>query len=211
MVCAITLLDTRYQILGIIYISFYKQFNAMSLIKSKIKYLLPSIRHPAFRKGFTLVELLVAITIFGVITTIVVVNFRTGQKQDFLDLSADKLVNNIKRAQTAAITGELVGGEVPAGGFGLHFASGENFYIYFADEDMSHNYNGDLILAEYNLEQNVLLDSDLDIVFDPPLPTVYFDGLTTKNEEEIVLKSTDESITLKKIIINSVSGRIDIE
>lgn len=162
------------------------------------------------KRGFTLIELLVTMAIFGVITTIVVVNFRAGQKQDFLNLSADEIVSNIKKVQTAAITGELIEGEIPAGGFGLHFEEDANSYIYFAD-DGNHSYTNDTILQEYFLEKNVFIDSNLDIVFDPPRPTVYFNGFTTENKKEIILKSTDTDISSKKIIINAVSGRIDIE
>jgi len=149
----------------------------MKFIKSKIKYLLSSIQKSVSRNGFTLIELLVSITIFGLISTMVVVNFRGGQKQDFLNLSADEIVSNIKKAQTAAVTGELINGEVPAGGFGLHFEKDADSYVYFAD-DGTHIYNGDLILQEYSLQESVYIDTSIDIVFDPPRPTVYFNNDT---------------------------------
>lgn len=114
------------------------------------------------RKGFTLIELLVTVGIFGVVTGLVMVNFRVGQQGDELRIASRLVESRIRRAQTAAIAGETIfickGGTddlkvCPTGdsaecaggtcrkdlprGYGLHFAPGTDAssMIYFADTD----------------------------------------------------------------------------
>ncbi|MDD5043128.1 MAG: prepilin-type N-terminal cleavage/methylation domain-containing protein [Patescibacteria group bacterium] len=165
------------------------------------------------RSGFTLVELLVSITIFALMTMFVVVNFRAGQKQDFLNLGAEEISNNLKKAQTAAVAGELIEGVVPKGGYGLYFASDSTSYLYFADLDGNFNYTAvDGVIAEYPLPKGVVINSEnLSVVFDPPRPKIYFNGSDIEAESEVMIKHQDLPEAVKKIIINSVSGKIDLE
>ena len=58
--------------------------------------------------GFTLVELLVSISIIGVITGMMMANFRGGQQSAEVRLAADILVGQIRSVQTSALTGRLV-------------------------------------------------------------------------------------------------------
>ncbi len=66
------------------------------------------MRRFSFSKGFTLVELLVSISIIGVITGMMMANFRGGQKSSELRLASDLLVNQIRSVQTSAFSGRLV-------------------------------------------------------------------------------------------------------
>lgn len=59
-------------------------------------------------KGFTLVELLVSISIIGVITGMMMANFRGGQQSAEVRLASDILVGQIRSVQTSALTGRLV-------------------------------------------------------------------------------------------------------
>jgi len=103
------------------------------------------------RFGFTLVEMLVSLAIFGVITGFVMANLRVGGQGDELRISSQLVASAIRRVQTMAVagqtvyfcrqTGELVGSklcptgqdaecpegtcakEIPPGGFGVHFST----------------------------------------------------------------------------------------
>ena len=59
-------------------------------------------------KGFTLVELLVSISIIGVITGLMMANFRGGQQSAEVRLAADILVGQIRSVQTSSLSGRLV-------------------------------------------------------------------------------------------------------
>lgn len=59
-------------------------------------------------KGFTLVELLVSISIIGVLTGLMMANFRGGQQSAEVRLATDILVGQIRSVQTSALSGRLV-------------------------------------------------------------------------------------------------------
>lgn len=95
------------------------------------------------RGGYSLLELIITISIFVIISTIVMNNFRQGQKIDDLRTGAVELVSNFREVQTLGMSGQVVnvcnGGDnnldscttdvdcpnggtcglVPVGGFGI--------------------------------------------------------------------------------------------
>lgn len=100
--------------------------------------------------GFTLTELLISITIFVILATVVLANFRTGGYSDDLRATADEMVANIRRVQNLAVAGALVhydadgrdikAGEtaptadsIPPGGYGISVLWVGNEYTAFAD------------------------------------------------------------------------------
>ncbi|KPJ85501.1 hypothetical protein AMJ57_02870 [Parcubacteria bacterium SG8_24] len=59
-------------------------------------------------KGFTLVEMLVSMAIFSVITAFAVANFRAGQQGDELRISTQLVASTIRHAQTLAMAGQTL-------------------------------------------------------------------------------------------------------
>jgi prepilin-type N-terminal cleavage/methylation domain-containing protein len=125
--------------------------------------------------GFTLVELLVSISIIGVITGMMMANFRGGQQSAEVRLATDILVTQIRAVQTSALTGRLVsvcsGGSrdldvcepkdptvicsggvcqkrVPSG-YGIRFTSiSPTVYTLFYDTDADRRYDAGEELAD---------------------------------------------------------------
>src|SRR5690349_15319328 len=60
------------------------------------------------RAGFTLVELLVSISIIGVLTGLMLANFRGGQQAAEVRLASDIVVSQIRSMQTSSLSGRLV-------------------------------------------------------------------------------------------------------
>lgn len=60
------------------------------------------------RRGFTMIEMLISLSIFAVVTAFVTANFRAGRQSDELRLSTQLLATAIRRAQTMAISGQTV-------------------------------------------------------------------------------------------------------
>ncbi len=58
-------------------------------------------------KAFTLVEMLVAITIIGLLTTISVVQFQSGRQDDALRLAAMRVADVLRASQSAALSGSI--------------------------------------------------------------------------------------------------------
>lgn len=107
------------------------------------------------QKGFSFIELAVVLTIFGVLSGVVLFRFSDFSAAVSLNNLARDIALEIKDAQTSAISGKTAGGAaVPA--YGIHFSiSGARAtdsaktinpsrqrFNYFADENNSATYNG---------------------------------------------------------------------
>lgn len=135
-------------------------------------------------KGFTLVELLISISIIGVMTGMMLANFRSGQQSTELRLASDILVDQIRSVQTSSLSGRLVsvcsGGandlkvcepktpavNCPGGtcqkrvptGYGIRFttASANSYTIFYdADGDLQFDTGEDLASVPY-ISSNVV-------------------------------------------------------
>src|SRR3989344_8609875 len=119
----------------------------------KIKLSAFSFQLLAFRAGFTLIELIVSMAIFGTIATLVVANLRGGTQRSELTLGATTVAEAIREAATRTNAGELVGmcvggsmngracpgtgcgagsncvNTLPLGGFGVHVSQNSTDYI----------------------------------------------------------------------------------
>ncbi|MBI4121986.1 MAG: prepilin-type N-terminal cleavage/methylation domain-containing protein [Parcubacteria group bacterium] len=73
-------------------------------------------------RGFTLVELLVAIAIFGLLTAAVTANLRGSGPSRQLQEQSGNVVSLLRQAQVQAIAGQPFNGTVPVGGYGVHVA-----------------------------------------------------------------------------------------
>ena len=126
--------------------------------------------------GFTLIDLMISIGIFGVITTMVMVNYRAGTRNDTVRQSASISASILKRAQTMTLTGALTAGAFPQGGYGVRFDEVDNnTMILFADIDGNFAYTlaTDTVIESINLPGNAVFEANedagstgaLDVVF----------------------------------------------
>lgn len=65
-------------------------------------------KYPAGRTGFTLLEMIISLGIFAVITGFVVANYRGGRLGDELNVAQQLTAVAVRRAQTAAVSGTSV-------------------------------------------------------------------------------------------------------
>ena len=63
--------------------------------------------------GFTLMELMVAVSIMSLLTTFVVANYSSNEKERNLRQEAGKVLWSIEQAQNMSLTGEVFGGFIP--------------------------------------------------------------------------------------------------
>src|SRR5438105_3633871 len=64
--------------------------------------------------GFTLIELIVVISIMAILTLITVANFRQGEKQKRVGLASDTVISSLRDAQTYALAGKNTNNSNPA-------------------------------------------------------------------------------------------------
>jgi len=130
-------------------------------------------------KGFTLIELLVSIFIIVLISGIILANYRVSGQQFALQRSANKLAQDIRRAQQMAM-GAAEHAGCPAGykyGYGIYLTtSANNQYILFADCDNWKDYDSgegvETIKLETGVKIKTLSGNPLTITFTPPDPTI---------------------------------------
>lgn len=131
------------------------------------------------RKGFTLIELLVVMAIIVIISGLSLVNWRGGEKQYALLRAANKLSQDLRRAEEMAMSSREFQGQIPKGGYGVYFKEQEkDHYILFADLNGNYSYDpgSDGLIEDVKIEKDIqisqLSSSPLTITFTPPDPIV---------------------------------------
>lgn len=110
------------------------------------------------KSGFTMVELAVTMSIFAVLTGVVLANYRTfSNNADFLNV-ADSIALSLREAQIYGVgsKGASPGCGTPSSAFncayGVVFNAGDNFYKIFVDTNEDSIYtSADYILETVNL------------------------------------------------------------
>lgn len=118
----------------------------------------------------TLTELLVVIAIIVIISTIMVLNFRVGERGGELVRSAQLVVQGIRKAQNMALGSKEVenpagGWEVPVGGYGVDLSKTDNdYYVIFADFNGNNGRDSGEDIETVELEEGIIIDY---IFYDP--------------------------------------------
>lgn len=103
--------------------------------KNKMKIFFKKINHNLFKskEAFSLIELVVSLSIIAMITVLFMANYRTGNKRTDLIMTAQKIVADIHMAQNNALGLVKYNDMVPAGGWGVAFDKTKKDYTIFAD------------------------------------------------------------------------------
>ena len=91
------------------------------------------------QSGFTLIELIVVITIFAALTSVVLFNFSGFDESIKLQNLAQQIALQIRRAQTAGSQGEVPVVSTPVNWkptYGIYFESQSQMFTYFVDNDL---------------------------------------------------------------------------
>lgn len=142
--------------------------------------------------GFTIIELLVVIVIITIISGVVVVNFRKGERGNKLQRSAQQVVQSIRKAQNMALSSVEVRDNIYYY-YGVYFnINTPNYFYIFAGENKVYNPD-DKVGPAVELEDGVIIDSvkpnlngKLNITFVPPYSFVEFNPTT--DEATITIK-----------------------
>lgn len=173
------------------------------------------------KNGFTLIELIVSVSIISMVTGVFLANYSSANRRSDLTMTAQKMVADIRLAQNYALGLARYGlkdsGTVPLGGWGVHVdlldpVYGNNKYIIFADDNGNGVYDTDENKVEFGsqvtvLPTNIVIESltvgtKADITFLPPDPITTITGsVTTHRQIDIVLKDTKTN-SIKTLRVN---------
>ncbi|MDD5146246.1 MAG: type II secretion system protein [Candidatus Pacebacteria bacterium] len=179
--------------------------------------------------GFTILELLVTITVMAILSAVVLAMTAQEEKLTLLKKTAYLVAQDIREMQNLAMSGQgrNCGSNITQV-FGIHFdKSGPNWnqsYVLFADCNGNDLYKSspdkDIIIRQVTLkpELNVAdisllagnLGSTLDVTFRPPDPIISVNTATSGQETIITLGLKSNPSKTKVIRINTV-GRVQVE
>ena len=133
--------------------------------------------------GFSMIELLVVISVIGLIFALSLVSYRSGQKKYVLTQTVQQLISDIRKAQNMALSGYDISGQY--NGYGLYIKKGESSYIIYGNKNIDPNYQpNDDIIETISLSNGVSVKSvssasdKLHIFFEPPQPITYLNGVS---------------------------------
>lgn len=184
--------------------------NKMS--KKEKNKLIKEKRRLLFQAGFTLAEMLVIMFIISLLSTLILANYRGGQRQYALNDATKKLLSDLRKAQNMAISGSG-----NSKGYGISAVSSSTSYIIFGDNNGNFRYESgtDVVLETISLPLGIkilsvspLLGGRLSVVFAPPAPTTFINAQSTLGLSATFTLQTDDG-SLTKTITTTTAGLIN--
>jgi prepilin-type N-terminal cleavage/methylation domain-containing protein len=182
------------------------------------------------KKGFTLIELIVTIGIIVFMSAFILANYRRAGDKTDLRAAAQKLMNDVKSAQSNALGLKKFNGNSPGGGWGVRFHMEDSSYIIFSDYLAAGDYgwytDSNEKYQEINFNNNIKIKGKprldgtqrnyLYVVFEPPDPKVHINGsnppngIQQSNANEAVVTLENRRGDTIDIKIN-IFGLVDIQ
>lgn len=152
------------------------------------------------QNGFLLIELMIVITIIGILSTVVILNFRSGGTRSALRQVTQQVVSDIRRAQSLAVSSTRAQSKTTCG-FGIYYVDPGVYGIYNGPDSQvvdcsaeNKNYEvgrDDVFVGISVLDNNIEFISPFpDIFFEPPDPKTYInnDSSVSASPGQIVLR-----------------------
>lgn len=184
------------------------------------------------RRGFSLLELIVVIGIFIVMSGMLLANFRRSRFGDVTRIAALRFASDVQRMQSNALSGASEDGGAAA--YGVHVdTANSRRYILFGDRvrcgpdangkevcasngtyDAGANPAEELVNGVVPLANGVRIDrmtpdaDVIDVLFRPPRGTV---AVTPDAVEVRIVFAHDAVSETRSVTINRISGRVDTE
>lgn len=155
-------------------------------------------------RGFTIIEILVSLGIMALLTSLLLLYSRTGEKQIMLFKEQAGLVSAVLRAKSLSI--QTFSEQAPACGYGIRFNLADNNFVLYKDsapncEEANRSYDPGEELETHDLPADLQFTQlDLtDVVFVPPDPKTFLDQDPSKKEALVRIGTADGTaeITVK--------------
>lgn len=179
--------------------------------------------------GFTVIEVLVSLSIIVVLSIVSLANFHSYKSQGDLSMAAHKLVSDIRQVQGYALSLKEYApiSDCPDGGWGLYAEESGTSYVLFADSDSDDIYNAvNETYNTINLPDGIFMreflgnggampggpNTEVHITYEPPDPVIMLCRGTVNctqdyNDIEIILENSNGDTI--SVIVNIV-GLVDV-
>ena len=177
----------------------------------KILYPIPYTLNPK-SAGYTLVEVLVAISVTVLLSSILIIYNHSGESQIALFKEQAKIIGILLKAKGLAVqTYSSSGGDGAVCGYGVHFDAVNGVYLIFTDlaepcSSSDNKYSGsneDFEKHKIDSSLNFLSLGLVDLLFIPPDPAVIIDGNADKKGSFEIAISSKSGGSEKKIKVNN--------
>lgn len=173
------------------------------------------------KDGFTLVEVLTAFFIVGVLSAVILLNYRTGQEQASLTRAAAVFESGIRKAQDLAVNSADFSGAIPCG-YGLNYRDNKTYRIYVGQlggavncQSSNHNYQSGI---DSTFEDSKIIDPGVvfknsfsDIFFEPPDPTTYINNNKSAGVSVTIQLCLEKDLNICRNLTIDTAGRISIQ
>jgi len=144
-------------------------------------------------QGYTLVELLVVLGVTALLSGLLLIYSREGERVSIIMRTRAQVVSDINWAKNLAITSQAWNGQKTCG-YGVYFDVNNNRYIIFADlssdcgssthiRGQADTEDVEIIGVPQKFQKFNLFSSNVgQIFFLPPNPTIYFDDIPAEND-----------------------------
>lgn len=149
--------------------------------------------------GFTLIEIVVTLSIIAVIFAIASTSFNRVNSESNLRAAAEALTSDLRAAALSALNSEQFQLQTPAG-WGIYIDGVNESYTIFADVDADKAYDTNEKFKTVNLGRNITN------------PAVYFEAVGIPNDQGAVLFSDATAQPYyKTTLITNLTGDLQIE
>lgn len=180
------------------------------------------------KNGFTLIELVVVTFIIGLMTALLLTNYKQGEKEFALTRSAYLISQGMAKTQEMSVSAKEFscpgGATVPEGGYGVMFFNALSFtdkFMIFADCDENRSSGTGENVEMISLESGVRLkefyvdevknDLGTTVTFVPPDPDVcIYMSCEDYNSTRIIISLESDPAKTRTITLNK-AGLIEIE
>lgn len=170
-------------------------------------------------KGFTIIEMVIVITIVGVIAAIGFISFARPQDQFDLQNAESILSSDIRRVITWAQSGKTCCNDTLPEGYGIVFTQNSAVYRVFADNGDHAFTAADTVVETVNANSEAFPDvlirtckpanasNECALVADVPGALLHTNGARTENLSlELIHERTNET---DEVTVNIISGQIN--
>lgn len=158
-------------------------------------------------RAFTLIEVLVAISILGILSTIILVNASGTRVTQDLEAGTREMVSFFRGVQNRALTGEQIGTDIPCA-FGVTWDGGSYSVIYHSKNGVGACVNTTTVQS-YTLRNGLVFANPGNVRFALPHADVYDTAGPVDPSKVVTLSKAGTSYSVciyKEGLINQVTG-----